>query len=136
MEVEDMLGEAEDLGGGCAMRGASKRPALQEAERRAVRLKWVKHAADGDSALEDAESLALKSFELVPLPAASLEPLPDPELAIAAASLLASIVAAGTQRLASPPLVVTADVPLAWAASALGGTRNVLQPITAQQPRA
>jgi hypothetical protein len=118
------------------MRGASKRPALQEAERRAVRLKWVKHAADGDSALEDAESLALKSFELVPLPAASLEPLPDPELAIAAASLLASIVAAGTQRLASPPLVVTADVPLAWAASALGGTRNVLQPITAQQPRA
>ena len=85
---------------------------------RAVRLKWKKDctaaprtpggAEEGD---RSKSGLVLESFELVPsLPLE--EPPPDPELSIAAANLLASIIEAESVRRSSTDVVVTATVPL------------------------
>jgi hypothetical protein len=106
---------------------ARRRPKRQRAEdsdvvsdchddttRHGVKLKWVRRAAGSDE--EDCGSgemggLVLESFELVALAAEAAEvadPEPDPELSIAAASLLASIAGVPEQQ----DVVVTATVPL------------------------
>lgn len=123
--------------GACAGRKA-KRPAVPDAEAdcRAVRLKWVqgtepcsRNAAEGKD-----RDLVLQSFELVPLPASAVEAQPDPELSIAAATLLANIAASSvstTIRSASSPtsVIITATVPLVEHITDHACMREVLKPV-------
>jgi len=93
---------------------------------RGVKLRWVQrrsggaggddasevdeeHPIGGDGPTASAGTLVLDSFEVVPLPAQLLdEPQPDAKLFAAAASLLASLIAATP----ASDVVVTTTVPL------------------------
>lgn len=130
-------------GEGACAGGRSKRPPSPSTVvgGRAVRLKWVAPAieaaceATAGGRAEAGDRLVLESFEVVPA-AASETAAPDPELAIAAASLLASITA-GTCRhqwCAPADMVVTATVPLVDIAPA-AFSREALKPIL-QPPKA
>ena len=83
-----------------------------------MRLKWVKgRHVEGDERFGSSNELVLQSFELVPLAAADAEADFDPELSVAAATLLASI--AASTCLAHPhsptSVMLTATVPLGCA---------------------
>lgn len=112
------------------------------ADRPGVCLQWATQGSDcggGEKRMRGRDPLVLESFDVVSLPPASIEPMPDPELAIAAVSLLASIAATSVQRCSTPTnnLVITATVPLVDPqAAVVAQARGVLQPIVSQEHRA